>query len=156
MEEELNDKGNGGDFYDDGEDVRDFDNTIREVKLERSHDLLGNYGIEQDNEVDMNYALIHVGYTMEPDEVKVPKELDDWFDTAPKKSEGGTTFGKVDNPGGWIIFSYRPLFASGAQGGKYKANYLPYGCHPVPPNEDDYSIRAHGGWIFFYQGWKKG
>ena len=47
MKEELNDRGNGGDSDDDLEDARHFNNTMKEVNLERSHVLSGYDGIEQ-------------------------------------------------------------------------------------------------------------
>ena len=58
----------------------------------------------------MNYALIHVGDTMEPNEVKIYKSLDDWFDPHPDTALGGPSFDKVDNPDKWSSFSYSPVF----------------------------------------------
>ena len=63
----------------------------------------------------MNYVLLHVGDTIDPDKVKFPKPLYDWVDPAPNTSKGGSTFNKVENPGGLSRFSYRPVFASGSQ-----------------------------------------
>ena len=93
----------------------------------------------------MNSMLLHFGDTMDPDEVKAPKEPDDWVKPPPKTEKGEPTFDKVDNPGGWISFSYLPVFTSGAQGGQYKAHFLPYGCQPVLPNGDKSTIRTYGG-----------
>ena len=104
----------------------------------------------------MNSVLLHAGDTMEPDEFKVPKPLDDWFDPAPNTAKGGATFDKVDNPGVWGSFSYRPVFASGSQGVQYKFHFLLDGCQPVSPNEYYVAINTHVEWNFFYQGWKKG
>ena len=81
---------------------------------------------------------------MDPDDIKFPKPSDDWFGTDPDTSKGDPTFYKVDNPGGWSIFSYCPVFESGAQGSQCKFNCIPAGCHPVPPNEDDATICTHG------------
>ena len=61
----------------------------------------------------------------------------------------------MDNSGRWSSLYYHPVFASGAKGSQYKANCLPAGCHPVPPNEDGAVIRTHGEWNCFYQGWNK-
>ena len=47
VEEELKERGNCGDLDDYGDDARYFNNTMREVKLERSRVLLGDGGIEQ-------------------------------------------------------------------------------------------------------------
>ena len=46
-EEELNERVNGGDSDDDGDDARDFKNIMRDVKLERSRVLLVDDGIEK-------------------------------------------------------------------------------------------------------------
>ena len=72
VEEELNERVNGRDSDDDGDDARDFDDTMREVKLERSRVLLGDDGIEEDDDGGVNSMLLHVGDTMDPDEVKIP------------------------------------------------------------------------------------
>ena len=100
--------------------------------------------------------LLHVGYIMDPNEVKVPKPPDDWVDPDPNTEKGGPNFDKVDNPGVWSSLSYRPVFASGAQGSKYKFYCIPVGCQPVPPNEDNTKIITHEGWNVLYQGRKKG
>ena len=46
-EEELNERVNGGDSDDDGDDARDFKNIMRDVKLERSRVVLVDDGIEK-------------------------------------------------------------------------------------------------------------
>ena len=96
----------------------------------------------------MKYVLLHVGDTMDPDEVKVPKPPDDWVGHDTNTAKGEPTLYKVENSGGWIRFSYRPVFASGSQGGQYKFHFIPDSCQPVPPNEDGSEIFTHGGWIF--------
>ena len=40
FEEELSERVNGGNLYDDGNDVQYFDDSMREFELERSHVLL--------------------------------------------------------------------------------------------------------------------
>ena len=77
------------------------------------------------------------------------------LDLLPTQQRGEGTFDQVDNPGGWIGFSYFPAFAPVSHGGEYKDCCLPTGCHPVSPNEDDSSICTNGGWIFYHV-WKKG
>ena len=106
VEEKLNESGNGGGLDDDCDGTRDFDNTLRKVKLERSRVLLGDYGIEQTDKGYMKSVLLHVGDNMDPYEVKVPKSPspDNWVDPFPNTSKGGLTFDKVDNPGGCISF----------------------------------------------------
>ena len=93
---------------------------------------------------------------MDPYEFKVPKPTDEWVDPATNTAKGGDTFGKVDNPGGWSSFSYRPAFVSGEQGGQYKFCFVTDGCQPVPPNEDDSEIFTHGGYIFSTKGGRRG
>ena len=68
VDQELNQRGNCGDSDDDnGDYARDFDDTMREVKLERSHVLLGDDGMQQADEGQINSVIIHAGYTMDPD-----------------------------------------------------------------------------------------
>ena len=67
----------------------------------------------------------------------------------------GADFDKVDNPGGWCIFSYCFVFMFGAQGGQYKSHCLPDGFYPLSLNEDNAEICTYEGWIF-NQWWKKG
>ena len=66
----------------------------------------------------------------------------------PTKQRGGIPFKKVDNPGGCIIFYYRYIFESVAQGGQYKFNCIPAGYQPVNPNDENAEIITHGGWVF--------
>ena len=96
----------------------------------------------------MTSVLLHFGYTMDPYEIKSPKAPDYWVDPPPNTSNGKPTLDKVEKPGGWISFSYRPVFASVSQGGQYKACCLPDGCQTVPLNKYDAAILTHGGWIF--------
>ena len=69
----MNERGNGGDLYDDGDNARDFDDTMRGFKLERSRVLLEYYRIEKADEGDRKSMLIHVGDTMKPYEVNTHK-----------------------------------------------------------------------------------
>ena len=89
VEEELNERWNGGYLDDDSNNAREFDNTRREVKLERSRVLIGDYGTEKDDEGGMKYVLIHVGDTMDPYDVKVPKTPDIWVDRYTSTEKGG-------------------------------------------------------------------
>ena len=60
--------------------------------------------------------LLHVGETMDPDEVKIPKAPYDWVEPAPNTSKGGANFYKVKNLGRCSSLSHHPVFASGAKG----------------------------------------
>ena len=96
----------------------------------------------------MNSMLLNVGYTMYPDEVTVPKPPNDWVDPSPNITKGGPIINKVDNPGIWSSFYYRPVFASGTQVGQYKFHFILAGFQLVKPHEEDALIFTHGGWNF--------
>ena len=98
VEEELNERGNGGDLDDDSEDKIDFDDTTSEVKLERSRVFLGDDKIYQADEGETNSVLLHIGDTMEPDEVNLPKPPDDCVEPDTNKAKRGNTFQKSGQP----------------------------------------------------------
>ena len=50
--------------------------------------MLGDDRIEKADEVWVKSVLLHIGDTMDPYEVKVPKALDGWVDPAPQHSKG--------------------------------------------------------------------
>ena len=89
VEEELNERVNSVDLDDVGDNARYFDDTMREVKLERSRVLLVAEGIDQADKGGMNSMLLLLGDTMDPDEVKVPKSPYDWVDPDLNISRGG-------------------------------------------------------------------
>ena len=72
-QEELNDRENGGYSYEDGDYAQFFDNTMRQFDFKRMNILLGVDSIDDSIEGWMNYALLHVGDTMDPNEVKIYK-----------------------------------------------------------------------------------
>ena len=78
-----------------------------------------------------------------------PKHQITGLDLFPTQQGGGAAFEKVYNPGGWISFSQRPVFESGAQVVQNNSRFLPGACQPVPPNEYDAEIRTHVGYNFF-------
>ena len=51
--------------------------------------MLGDDGKEKADERGVNYVLLHVGYTVEPDEVKAPKSLDESVGPAHNTEKGG-------------------------------------------------------------------
>ena len=73
----------------------------------------------------------------------------------PTHHGGEYNFDKVENTGGRSSLSYRPIFTSRAQGGQYKAHFIPAVFQPVPRNEDVAEIFTHGGLNLFYQGCNK-
>ena len=109
-EEENNESVTHRNSDDDGEYSRDFDDTMRVVKLERSRVLLGYDGIDQAGEEEMKYVLLCVADNLEPDEVKVPKAPYEWVEPDLNKEKGEPTFDKVDNRGRWSSISHRPIF----------------------------------------------
>ena len=76
-------------MYDFGDNARYFDDTMREINLDRSCVLLGADGIDHADDGGMNSMLLHVRDTMDPDEVKIPKASYDWVDPALNTSKGG-------------------------------------------------------------------
>ena len=66
--------------------------------MERSHFFLVDDRIEKAEKGGMNSMLLHVGDTMDPNKVKVPKTPYYWVDPPPNTSKRGDTFEKVDNP----------------------------------------------------------
>ena len=58
-----------------------------------------------------------------------PRTPIDWT-PPPVKNLGETEFKTVDNPGQWIKFTFRPVFAK--RGGIYKRNALPTLVIPLP------------------------
>eukprot|EP00957_Ditylum_brightwellii_P019903 1501586-Ditylum_brightwellii.AAC.1 len=111
-----------------------------------------------------------VGDTVNPNQVKTPTMPTDWSDPAVNKKWSEPNSNKVDNPGCWSNYSYRPTFeqTTTKKGQKklskkqYKACYLPTGCMLVPNSEDsddedngqDNLICLFQDWTFHYQGWE--
>ena len=56
--------------------------------------------------------FLHVGDTMDPDEVKFPKAPDNRVYPDPNTEKGEPTFIKLYGPGGWSSFSYHPVLSS--------------------------------------------
>jgi hypothetical protein len=76
---------------------------------------------------------------------------DDWNPTI-NRNQGEPLFEDVDNPGGWSLYTFRPMFEP--RGGKYIFYAMPAGAVPVPINAVT-GKREEGGYEFFYQGWKQ-
>ena len=87
---------------------------------------------------------------------KPPGPPADWKPAKPKKSLGqpDVKFNKIDNPGGWSAFTFRPKFLyTGRKPTKYLYHALPTDATPVP--KDDGGKRTCNGFEFFYTGWSK-
>jgi hypothetical protein len=80
-----------------------------------------------------------------------PCDPDDWNPTI-NRNKGEPLFEDVDNPGGWSLYNFRPMFEP--RGGKYICHAMMAGAVPVPIN-DVTGKREEGGYEFFYQGWKQ-
>ncbi len=52
---------------------------------------------------------------------------DDW-DPIINRNKGETLFEDVDNPGGWSLYTFRPMFEP--RGGKYICHAMPVGAVP--------------------------
>jgi len=80
----------------------------------------------------------------------------DWKEPTIKESRGQPKcdFGKIDNPGGWSSFTFRPKFQYlNSKPVKYLYHCLPTGCKPVPPGRN--GKRIDDGYEFFYNGWTR-
>ena len=53
----------------------------------------------------MNSVLLHAGETIYPDEFKVPKVPYNWVEPSTNTEKRWPTFDKMENQGGWSIFS---------------------------------------------------
>jgi hypothetical protein len=68
------------------------------------------------------------------------------------RNNGEPLFQDVYNPGGWSLYTFRPMFEP--RGEKYICHTMPAGDVPVPINAVT-GKREEGGYEFFYQGWKQ-
>ena len=57
--------------------------------MERPRFFKEDYGIEKADEGEMNYVLLHFGYTMDSDKLKVPKVPYDCVEPAPNTAKVG-------------------------------------------------------------------
>ena len=78
-----------------------------------------------------------------------PSAPKDWDPTV-NLAKGEPHFDEVDNPGGWISFTFRPIFEKG----KYVSHGMLAGATPVPMDNVS-GKRKSGGFEFFYNGWKQ-
>ncbi len=76
---------------------------------------------------------------------------DDWNPTI-NRNKGEPLFEDVDNPGGWSLYTFRPMFEPRC--GKYICHAMPAGAVQVPINAVT-GKREGGENEFFYQGWKQ-
>ena len=118
--------------------------------------MLGSDGIDKSVEGEMNYMLIHVWDTIDPDEVKAPKTTYEWVNPDNDTAKGEPTFDKVDTPGRWSNFYYHPVFSSGAQEFQQTYHCIPAVCQPVTTNQENVSILKHVGWNFSTKGGRRG
>jgi hypothetical protein len=79
-----------------------------------------------------------------PDSWMPPKEPDNWGGYI---NSGAPLEGKIDNPGGWNLYSFTPKYEKG----KYVNHQTPAGAIVVPENSD--GERVVGNWKFHYNGW---
>ena len=82
----------------------------------------------------------------------LPQAPKTWKPDPPKIECGEIPFDKLDNPGGWDKFHFRPKF-HGEKTKKCLHHCLPTGCTPVPIDRKS-GERELKGWEFFCKGWK--
>ena len=76
----------------------------------------------------MKSMLLRDGYTMDPDEVKLPKVPHDWVYPATNTAKGESNFDNMEKPGIWSSLYYHPVciwIKSKPIQGSFFHNYLP-------------------------------
>jgi hypothetical protein len=137
---DANEIGDGGTSDADGEGYKcvvSFKNGIKAVELK--HLCCDANEIESGIEVDDNYAFVcevtdeGVQYMLygAPPGWSPPCGPDDWNPTI-NKNKGEPLFEDVDNPGGWSLYTFRPMFEP--RGGQYICHAMQAGAVPVPIN----------------------
>ena len=158
--QEDEDGGDGGDSDLEGEeyDLHEPDDSNESERLEEDVEL----AVEQKPGIFVSmHKITKDGWTKVDDSIvldqgeserkpKIPTPDPDWKAPAVKASKGEPTFDKVDNPGNWNEFYFRPTFKKGSQG-RYTGHQLPTGAVPVPKDKD--GVRQCGDWKFHYNGY---
>jgi hypothetical protein len=137
---DVNEIGDGGTSDAEGEGyecVVSFKDGMKEVKLKRL--CCDANEIKSGVEVDDNDAFV-----CEVTDESVQSMLygappgwsslcgpDDWNPNI-NRNKGEPLFQDADNPGGWSLYTFRPIFE--ARGGKYIYHAMPAGAVPVPIN----------------------
>ena len=152
----------GGDSDEEGTEVELFEEAYMKAMIERvSHGDVDMH-VQEINNGDIAYVIAEKGVVREEDSdvnfiEKIASASDDWVLPAKKDSNGNEPdFDKLDNPGHWNSYIFRPVYKKVGTGNVAKYTYLkhelPTGCTPVPLNSD--GKRKHKDWEFFYNGWK--
>jgi len=87
---------------------------------------------------------------------QAPAAPDGWKPDKPnvKLGEPRSSFKRIDNPGEWSQFTFRPKFQYvNRKAAKYLYHALPTGATPVP--KDDNGHRTSDGFEFHYRGWTR-
>ena len=162
--QEDEDGGDGGDSDLEGEeyDIREPDDSDETERVEEEVEV----AVEQKPGVSVAmHKMTQDGWTKFDDSIvfdesnskrkpKIPTPDPDWKPAAVKTNKGEPTFEKVDNPGNWDKFIFRPKFNKGTQKGsqgRYIGHQLPTGAVPVPKDKDG-SCQC-GDWQFHYNGY---
>jgi hypothetical protein len=152
---------NGGDSDVEGEDAEVFDESLVRSMVDRSENEDGGFLVS-------NISSGSIGFVLSKDTGLVPAEgILDNANTIPKvpdswvppekKDPNQPDFDKVDNPGNWNEYIYRPVYSKKGTGAnatyEYIRHELPTGCSPVPLNPSS-QRRERNGWQFHYNGWQ--
>jgi hypothetical protein len=153
---DANEVGDGGTSDAEGEGyecVVSFKDGMKEVELNRL--CCDANEIESGVEVDDNDAFV-CEVTDESVQSMLYRALPGWsppcgpddWNPIINRNKGEPLFEDVDNPGGWSLYIFRPMFE--LRGGKYICHAMPAGAVPVPINAV-MEKREEGGYEFFYQ-----
>jgi hypothetical protein len=118
--------------------------------LDTFEQYLGDYADDEPDKPLCN-AAIRRDIPGAPASWRVPSAPDDWEEAELRADQ--PAFDKVDNPGNWSSFTFRPTFIGTAKANnlKYVQHVLPTGAMPVP--KDDEGDRKVKDWHFHYKGW---
>ena len=152
----------GGNSDTEGAEAEGFDEAFVKSMIDRNSEE-GGIHIEEINSGEIAFVLAEDKVLDGCDNIdfldKVTKVPDDWVIPEKKAGDDEPEFDKVDNPGNWNNFVFRPLYKKIANATKttsakysYVRHELPTGCTPVPLDKD--GKRIYKGWEFFYKGWK--
>ena len=109
---------------------------------------------QQQQQATENAPLLMSGAPVGWKQPGAPKK---WKEPKPKLNLGqpNVKFNKIDNPGGWSAFTFRPKFKYKGRTPAEFLNYsMPTDATPVPKKKGD-GKRTSNGWDFCYTGWTR-
>ena len=122
--EEAKEAGDGGNSDVEADDCYDHDEAMVSDQAERNEEE-GNMLVVDDN--DRTLVVLSQGDIELMHEIKIPGAPDNWSHPAAKTDQGEPSFENVDNPGGWLSFTFRAEYEKGGE--RATTSYIV--CQPV-------------------------